>query len=207
MPPWASVFLAFATYAALHSALLTEGARRGLEAWFGARAFQGWFRLLFNLQAVVLFALFAIWAASLPDTEWLRVGGLPGTVLLGVRLAASVFLVRCVGSVGFSSFLGLDDWRAWRAGRPPPGDGVETGTLVADGPYRWVRHPMYAAGFVVLWAEPHWTANRASFVLAASLYLWLGSLHEERRLLRFYGEAYRRYAASTPRFFPRWPAP
>lgn len=207
MPPWAFVFLVFAAYAAVHSALLTGWARRGLEAAVGVRAFRGMFRLFFNVQAVVLLAAFVLYAASLPDTEWFRVGRVGWEVLWGLRVAALAFIARCAAAVGVSSFLGLEDLRAWRGGKPASGDGVETGVLVVEGPYRWVRHPMYAAGFVVLWAEPRWSANGAAFAVAASLYLWLGSLHEERRLLRFYGDAYRRYAASTPRFLPRWPGP
>lgn len=204
MPPWMQVFLGFAAYAALHSALLTRGARRALEVALGAGAFQGLFRVLFNVQAVVLLAAFAAWAVSLPDRELLRVEGAGAALLWGVRLAALGFIARCASSLGVSGFLGLDDLRAWRAGRPPPGDGVESGTLVLDGPYRWVRHPMYTAGFVALWAGPRWTANGLAFAAAASLYLWIGSLHEERRLLSYYGEGYRRYARETTRFVPRW---
>ncbi len=37
-------------------------------------------------------------------------------------------------------------------------------------------------------------------------FLWLGSVHEERRLLTVYGAAYRRYREATPRFWPRGPA-
>jgi methanethiol S-methyltransferase len=203
MPPWMKVFLGFAAYAAVHSALLTGWARRGLEAAVGVRAFQGLFRLFFNVQAVVLLAVFAGWAASLPDRELFRLGAGGTALLWAVRVAALAFIVRCAFALGAGSFFGLVDLRAWREGRPPPGDGVESGTLSVEGPYRWVRHPMYAAGFIVLWAGPRWTANGLAFAVAASLYLWLGSLHEERRLLRYYGEAYRAYSARTPRFLPR----
>lgn len=203
MPAWVQVFLGFGAYGAVHSALLTPWARRGLEALVGARAFQGLFRLFFNGQAVVLLAAYVVWAASLPDRELFRVEGAGAWLLWGVRLAGLGFIARCASSLGLSAFVGLDDLRAWRQGRVPAGDGVETGVLSVDGPYRWVRHPMYAAGFAVLWADPRWTANGLAFAAAASLYLWLGSLHEERRLLRFYGEAYRAYAARTPRFLPR----
>ena len=58
------------------------------------------------------------------------------------------------------------------------------------------------AGLLVLWPDPHWAANGFAFSLAASLYLWLGALHEERRLLGYYGQAYRDYMECTPRFLP-----
>ncbi|MEW6489729.1 MAG: hypothetical protein AB1578_17710, partial [Thermodesulfobacteriota bacterium] len=75
MPAWAQVFLGFGAYGAVHSALLTLWARRGLEALVGRRAFQGLFRVFFNVQAVALLAAFAVWAASLPDRELFGVEG------------------------------------------------------------------------------------------------------------------------------------
>jgi protein-S-isoprenylcysteine O-methyltransferase Ste14 len=199
------VFLGFVAYAAVHSALLTAGARSALEALVGPRAFRGLFRLGFCVQAAVLLAGYAVWAARLPDVSW---GAAPGGIAWGlwaVKAAALAFLLQCLARLGAAEFLGWAQFRAWRRGEAPAGDGVETGRLVVAGPYRWVRHPMYTALLVALWAEPRWSANRLAFVLAASLYLWVGSVHEERRLVGFYGTAYRAYRARTPRLIPRPP--
>jgi protein-S-isoprenylcysteine O-methyltransferase Ste14 len=100
-------------------------------------------------------------------------------------------------------FLGIENFRAWRHGGMPENDGVDTRMLVTSGPYRWVRHPMYAGTLLLLWAVPHWTVNLLAFSISATLYLYLGSLHEERRLLRAFGDPYREYMARTPRFIPR----
>ncbi len=206
MPPPLRVFLAFGAYAALHSLLLSEGARAAGEALVGRRVFRGWFRAAYVAQAVALLAWFAVYAASLPDRELLRLGGVVAGGLWALRLLALAFIGWCVARLGTGSFLGLSRLAAWRRGEPLPDDGAEAGPLVVSGPYRWVRHPMYAAGLVALWAEPRWTANGLAFAVAASLYLWLGSVHEERRLLTVYGAAYRRYREATPRFWPRGPA-
>jgi len=204
MGSMAEVFLAVCAYGALHSALLTRRCRSALEKFLGAAAFRGWFRLAYNLQALVLLAVLVVYVASLPDEDLGRVLPPLSYFLLAVRFAALAFIGWCAARVGLGAFLGWDNVRAWRKGERAPGDGLETGELVVSGPYRLVRHPMYAAGFLALWAEPHWTANRLAFAAAASLYLWLGSLHEERRLLAAYGEAYRRYRDRTPGFLPRF---
>ncbi len=200
-----TVALVTAGYAAVHSLLLTGWVRLALEAVFGPRSVRGWFRLAYNGVAAVLLVVLVRYVSRLPDTGWLRLTGPAAWALWGARLVALWFIWACVRRVGSGGFLGLDHWRAWRRGGPAPGPGIETGPLVADGPYRWVRHPMYAAGFVVLWADPVWTANRAAFALVFTAYLWLGALHEERRLSRAFGASYRRYAAATPRFLPRCP--
>ena len=203
LPSAVLTFLGFTAYALFHSALLTNWSRTALEAALGKRAFAGLFRLGFALQAGVLLFVYIVYVAGLPDVMWGQVGGGWGMLLWVLRIAALVFIIRCVGSFGSAEFLGWAQYRAWRSGQPIPGDGVETGELVVTGPYRYVRHPMYAAGLVALWAEPQLSANRFAFTLAASLYLVLGSLHEERRLQRFYGSAYREYTARTPRLVPR----
>ena len=202
MPSPVLVFLGFAVYAAVHSALLTESVRSALEAWVGPRAFPGVFRLGFTVQAVVLLAGYVVWVARLPDVQWGEATGVIAWGLWAVKGVALAYVLGCVARFGTAEFLGWAPFRAWRRGEAVSGDGVETGDLVVGGPYRFVRHPMYAATLVVLWAEPHWSANRFAFVLAASLYLWVGSLHEERRLVRFYGQAYRDYMARTPRLVP-----
>jgi protein-S-isoprenylcysteine O-methyltransferase Ste14 len=78
--------------------------------------------------------------------------------------------------------------------------------LCTSGPFRFVRHPLYAA-FVSL----------ANFGLALylnnSVYLiWAVVMHpvmhrvvrsEERTMMELFGEEYREYASRTGRFFPR----
>ncbi len=192
-----------AAYGAVHSALLTPTARLALEALVGPRVLRGWFRLGYNALAAALLVVLLVYLARLPDRELFRVGGAPAAGLWAVRLAGLGFILYCVGRVGGGAFLGVEHARAWIRGRPVPGDGVEAGDLVVEGPYRRVRHPMYAAGLVVLWADPVWTWNRLGFALAASAYLWVGALHEERRMARSFGCRYTAYAARTPRFVPR----
>jgi len=199
-----AVFLAVLVYGAIHSALLTDTARLALEAVAGSRVFRGTFRLAYNVLSAVLLAVLVAWAARLPDADLVRIPGIWAVVLWTVRLAALGFVGWCVHRIGGGGFLGLEHLRAWRAGLPSPAPGMEAGALVLDGPYRWVRHPMYAAGFVALWSEPVWTWNRLGFALGASVYLWVGSLLEERRLLRAFGPAYRAYMERTPRFIPRF---
>lgn len=203
MGSFTEVFLAVSAYGALHSALLARRVRGWLEAAVGPAAFRGWFRLAYNVQAVLLLVVLAVYVASLPDAELGRVPVPWSYGVMAVRAAGLGLIAWCVARVGPGRFLGWENLRAWRRGGQAEGDGLETGELLVAGPYRVVRHPMYAAGFLVLWAEPRWTANGLAFAAAASLYLWAGSLHEERRLLAAHGDAYRRYRDRTPRFLPR----
>jgi protein-S-isoprenylcysteine O-methyltransferase Ste14 len=78
-------------------------------------------------------------------------------------------------------------------------------TLVTTGPYRWVRHPFYAATSLVLATLTLVLANwlPAVALLLYWLYLWRRTPLEEAKLIERFGDAYRAYAARTGRFIPR----
>ena len=77
----------------------------------------------------------------------------------------------------------------------------------ATGPFAWMRHPLNFAPLPVLWLHPHMTANLAAFNAAATLYLVVGSRHEEARLLAAHGADYERYRrGGVPFYWPRRPA-
>ena len=68
--------------------------------------------------------------------------------------------------------------------------------------HRFVRHPWYFLGLVIIWTREMNTA----FLLTAvtlTLYLLIGSRQEEKKLVACYGEQYRRYQASVPGLVPR----
>ena len=81
---------------------------------------------------------------------------------------------------------------------------MEGHRLVAQGIYRWIRHPMYASFFAILMADFLLTANWLIGLLGLvySLLIVERVSHEERMMLDTYGEEYRHYMRRTGRFFP-----
>ncbi len=81
--------------------------------------------------------------------------------------------------------------------------------LATTGPYARIRHPQYAAfvlimlGFLVQWPT---ILTLAMFPVLVYMYARLAR-REEREVEREFGETYRRYAARTPAFVPRFTAP
>jgi len=79
------------------------------------------------------------------------------------------------------------------------------GTLATGGPYATIRHPQYVAfvlimfGFLLQWPT---LLTLIMFPILLLVYARL-SFNEERDTRARFGEAYTRYAARTPTFFPR----
>lgn len=93
----------------------------------------------------------------------------------------------------------------WGAGTPAPFDPPRR--FVARGPYRFVRNPMYIGGFVALLGYGLLLRSPAimGLVLVAigCLHLFV-VLYEEPTLTRRFGEDYRHYRATVPRWLPRF---
>jgi len=74
--------------------------------------------------------------------------------------------------------------------------------LYTGGAYGWVRHPLYFFSLIILWLIPAMTVNILAFNLGASLYFYIGSIFEERKLVAEFGDVYREHQRSVPMLIP-----
>lgn len=208
----AKLLLATAAYAAVHSLLASRAAKDAAARVAGTRQRNGWYRVAFNTQALVGFGALAWWGWHLPDRELWRARGATRLALHLVQLGGLVFGWRAARTVGVARMLGVASARAWLAGDadvppepeaqgPAPSAHAPGGALVTGDAFSATRHPLNVAPLPVLWAMPVMTTNLAAFNAAATLYLVLGSRHEEARLRRAYGARYDAYRRSGVPFY------
>jgi len=81
--------------------------------------------------------------------------------------------------------------------------------LVTNGPYRWIRHPMYTAFYLLHLATFLLTANwfiGLSWTAGLTSIIALRIKREEAMMINYFGERYRLYMQQTGRFLPiiRW---
>ena len=78
--------------------------------------------------------------------------------------------------------------------------------MVAHGPYRWVRHPLYSAATMSLVALGLLAANWFMLAMTCAAFIGIARLvipREEAELIQKFGDEYREFAARTGRFAPR----
>ncbi len=131
-------------------------------------------------------------------TPWVDFAGLPLPAWLRGLGAALAFLG--IGLFGRAHQALGNNWTAVLALSP-------NHQFVTSGPYRWVRHPMYSAFYLI---------GLGLFLLSANwlvALVYLGALTlmyaarvglEEAMMLGRFGEAYRRYMETTGRLLPRF---
>lgn len=127
----------------------------------------------------------AISWASLPLPAWLRWLGVFGGI------AAVTLLIWMFRSLGMN----ITDTVVTRREHK----------LVTNGPYRWIRHPLYTFGSLFFLCLSLVSANWLILLLAIPTFTLLvqRTSIEEQALQERFGEEYDRYSARTGRFFPR----
>jgi protein-S-isoprenylcysteine O-methyltransferase Ste14 len=182
---------AVALYGALHSALASHTAKDLVRTRLGASATRA-YRLLFNILAgVTLLPVMAVVAFN-PGSALYRVAWPWAGVLLLGQATAVVLLLLGLRQTDVWHFLGLRQL----------GAGSRASRLVVSGLYQWVRHPLYTAGLILLWLTPIMTSSLLAFNVGMTIYIWVGSRFEERRLEREFGQAYRDYRQHVPALIP-----
>jgi methanethiol S-methyltransferase len=188
------VFLAVIIYGGVHSFLASLAAKNWARRRLGHAAGRG-YRLAYNIFGVLSLLPVLALPALLPDRVLYSIP-YPWVLLTGLLQAvALLLLVVGVLQTGAMSFLGLK-----QLFDPDPEAGPSQ--LVVGGLYRFVRHPLYTAGLVLLWLVPVMTANLLGLILGLTVYIIIGAVFEERKLLNEFGEVYERYRQVTPMLLP-----
>jgi len=190
--------LASIVWGVVHSILASHAVKEAARRFFGPVS-DRLYRFSYNLFSVASLFPILMMLLTFPDQSlyaipepWVYL-----TVLL--QGAAAFALIAGVMQTGPFEFAGLTQLS---------GLGTEaTSKLVTDGLYAYVRHPLYTAGLVFIWAMPEMTLNRLVLWIVFSLYLVVGAFFEEQRMLKEFGQAYVDYKAKTPMLWPKFSAP
>ena len=78
----------------------------------------------------------------------------------------------------------------------------DTTSLNIRGIYRWIRDPFTFSALIIMLLTPVMTVNRLVTYILATIYLYLGSLHWEKRLISQFGDEYREYQKHVHRLIP-----
>jgi protein-S-isoprenylcysteine O-methyltransferase Ste14 len=68
--------------------------------------------------------------------------------------------------------------------------------------YNWVRHPMYVCSLLFVWLMPAMSWNILAFNIGVTVYITIGVILEEHKLLLEFGEAYAEYQKRVPMLIP-----
>ena len=189
--------LAWTAYCTLHSAMISATATGFLKRRLGD-SFR-FYRLFFNSIAMLTLIPVLWYAHSLrqePIFRWEGVWLVPQYLLL----ACGILLVIAGGRhYSLGQFLGITQLRGASSGGLATGGGIDSSGVLG-----LVRHPWYTAVVLLVWAgDLDIAALVGSGVL--TVYIVVGTLLEERKLVHEFGDAYREYQERVSMFVPlKW---
>jgi protein-S-isoprenylcysteine O-methyltransferase Ste14 len=196
-------------FAAIHSLLATDLIKGIARRLVGERAFDGLYRGGFNLVALCHFFLLLRAFGKLPDRTLYHVRGLWSLPFRIVQGFAIYVAFDANIRTGMGRMTAIGSFRQWLGGGPVDPQNPAQGPQLTDklpyhtaGAFQISRHPNNLVPVLLWWANPKMTVRFLVFTGVATLYLYLGSFHEEMRLSAAYGERYDRYRQGIPFFFP-----
>lgn len=150
-----------------------------------------YYRLAYNLISLFFMALIVI-QIFLTASEEIFNSGIFFQIMGGILLVAGLYIANATFKhIDFWAFLGLSIK-------------VESSTLVTEGWYKVVRHPLYWGTFLILngifFLKP--TTTILLSVSLAIIYIVIGIEFEEKKLRQSYGRTYDEYAFGKKKFIP-----
>lgn len=155
-----------------------------------------WYRLAFNAIATVLLLppLSTMWLLhSEPLWRW------HGNWSL---LAYLMMLTSVAGLFSSSNYYDMEDFLGIRQFRDRSSEVDGHERFIISPFHRYIRHPWYFFGLLLIWSQDMDPARLTSATLL-TVYLYLGSMLEERKLIVMYGSRYVEYRNKVPGLIPR----
>jgi methanethiol S-methyltransferase len=187
------VFVAMVAWSFLHSWLAALTTKKRVRGVFG-EGLDRFYRLLYIgvalltlipiLAMVVLLPSQLLWVIPTP---WLY-----GTLF--IQFLALIGLLITVRQIDVMSLIGLRQMTIPSA--------EKDGELVTSGTYGLVRHPLYLFSIILFWLLPYMTDLGLTFVIACTIYFFVGSVYEEQKMVAVFGDVYKQYQEDVPRIIP-----
>ncbi len=195
------IFLLFVVYAWVHSVLASYRVKESIKKNFGNLI--AFYRMGYNLFAIV--SLYLIYELSpKPHVIIYDLQNPFDMLILIPQFIALIGLLWSFKYVCVKEFLGINQIKRYIQ-KKYSSDLDEDLTLTIGGPYKYSRHPIYFFSIMFLLFRPTMDLFYLTYFLLIVAYFYIGAYYEEKKLVRSFGEIYKRYQESVPQIFPSFP--
>ena len=186
-------------YGFIHSILASEKVKLYFRKTFGKLI--AFYRLLYNVFSVI--GLYIIW--DLSPHPALQIYKLPKPydyLVLIPQILAVAGIIWCFKYICFKEFLGLNQIDRYLKNEYTDAELDENYTLRIEGPYKYSRHPIYFFSIIFLLFRSEMNLFYLTMFISFTVYFYIGSYYEEKKMVRLFGDEYRNYQKKISRIFP-----
>lgn len=189
---------AWGIYFTIHSIWASSAFKKWISVYIPA--LKSWYRIIYNFFAIALL-IPVIWIQrNLANDSVLFEPDLVIKIIGYIGVLTGMYL----GKISFKSyslneFTGVYQLKNHHEFHPT--------LLNTDGMNGVVRHPLYFAGIIFVWSYFVTSPSSALLVsgLCLTLYLYLGTLFEEKKLISDFGAVYKQYKKEVSMLIPvKW---
>src|SRR5574338_806148 len=194
-----TLIILFSLYGFIHSVLASERVKIFFKKVFGKVI--AFYRLLYNIFSFI--GLYIIWDLSPhPSLQIYKLPNPYNYLVLIPQILAIAGIIWCFKYISFKDFLGLNQIDRYLKNEYTNDELDENYTLRIEGPYKYSRHPIYFFSIMFLLFRPEMNLFYLTVFTSFTVYFYIGSYYEEKKMSRLFGDEYRNYQKKIPRIFP-----
>jgi protein-S-isoprenylcysteine O-methyltransferase Ste14 len=193
------IIIGFTLYAFSHSLLASFKFKKIIAEKIGN--YIAFYRLVYNIISVLSLALL-IWLLPKPDLIIYDLSYPYDIIILIPQFSSLAGIIWSLRYISTREFLGIEQMKRWINNQYNTNELDEKMTLVIEGPYKYIRHPILFFGGLFLILRPVMDLFYLTCLICIILYIYIGSFFEEKRLIEKFGERYIEYQKDVARFIP-----
>lgn len=192
------IFL-FSSFALSHSFLAHFDVKKKITEQIGEKI--AFYRLFYNISSIIIFV--AIYAVSPKPNVLIYDLVFPYDIIIfGFQVLAIIGFFWTSSFIDLKEFLGLTQIKRYYEGKYKIDELDEHQTLIIEGPFKFTRHPIYFFSILILGFRPTMDLFYLIFFTCAVIYFYVGSIYEEKNLVKRFGDDYINYKSKVPRMIP-----
>lgn len=192
------VFL-FLLFGVSHTILASNKLKENLVNVIGDKI--AFYRLFYNISSlIILVALYEI--APKPNVIIYDLQYPLDIIVFSLQVISIIGFFWASKGIGIMEFLGISQIFRYFDKSYNTNDLDEKSFLKLDGAYKYSRHPIYLFSILFLGFRPTMDLFYLVMFISITLYFYIGSFYEEKKLVEKYGVEYKEYQKKVPRIFP-----